>query len=290
MCGSFKRTVAEFVSVCQLEPTIKNIYVEGLSDVLVINRFLRKRKINNVTVYAIETIDFEDVLSNMSTTESQIIKGNNKEKVVLLAQEVEKEVKQCPFLAIIDRDLDFVNNHVKKGRYLSYTDYNSMDMYLYSQYYVDALLTNSFRITSKFNVDNFLSSIGSVCRTLFHIRAYLESSDGAMVDVKKCLSYDKKNNTCVFDMTKYITKIIQANNIKESSEELRKQIEEKAKAPIVDTRLEIKGHDFIKILYLSICKHKKVYMSEEEMANSFLVYLEDSLLANEPLFKRICKL
>lgn len=290
MCCLFKRTVAEVLSVCQLEPSTKNVYVEGISDKLVIDRFLSRQKINDITVYAIETIDFEDVFSNMPPADSELVKGNNKEKVALLALEVEKEVHQCPFLAIIDRDLDFVNNHIKKGKYLSYTDYNSMDMYLYSQDYVDALLKNTFRITSNVNIGNLMDSIGKVCRAMFHVRAYLESSNGSMLDVKKSFSYDKKDNTCALDITKYIQKIIQINKLNDSSEELCRQIEEKVNAPIDDIRLEIKGHDFIQILYLSICKHKKVSMSEEELANTFWVYLDDRQLANEPLFQRICKL
>ena len=290
MCSLFKRTVAEVISVCKLEPSTKNVYVEGISDKLVIDCFLSRQKINDVTVYAIETIDFEDVFSNMPQADRKIIAGNNKEKVAFLALMVEKEVTQCPFLAIIDRDLDFVNNHIKKGKYLSYTDYNSMDMYLYSQDYVDALLKNSFRITSNVHMGNLMSSIGKVCRALFHVRAYLESSNGSMVDVKKSFFYDKKDNTCVLDITKYIQKIIQINDVNDNSEELCRQIEEKVNAPIDDIRLEIKGHDFIHILYLSICKHKKVSMSEEELANTFWVYLDDRVLANEPLFQRICKL
>lgn len=70
---------------------------------------------------------------------------------------------------------------------------------LFSYDNIDALLKNSFRITSDVNVDNFMQSIGHVCRILFYIRAFLESSNGSMVDLKKNLSYDRKNNTCSLD-------------------------------------------------------------------------------------------
>ncbi len=52
----------------------------------------------------------------------------------------------------------------------------------------------------------------------------------------------------------------------------------------------MKGHDFIHILYLSICKHTKVDMNEDELANTFWVYLDDRLLIQEPLFQRISSL
>lgn len=285
-----KRTVDEVISICKLEPSTKNIYVEGISDKLVIDNFLKKQKKSDISVYNIDCIDYSEVFAGMPPEDIKVLKESNKEKVAYLALKVENEVEKCHLLGIIDRDLDFVNNHVKSGENLSYTDYNSMEMYLFSYDNIDALLKNSFRITSNVNVDNFMKSIGQVCRVLFYIRAYLESSNGSMVDFKKNLSYDRKDNTCSLDIKKYISKIAQANKMVYSLDGLHKEIEEKLAKSVDDIRLEIKGHDFIKVLYFSICKHKKVSMDESELANTFWVYLDDRVLANEPLFQRICNL
>ena len=54
MCLFEKRTIDEVVSICKLEPSTKNIYVEGLSDKLVIDNFLRKQKINDISVFDID--------------------------------------------------------------------------------------------------------------------------------------------------------------------------------------------------------------------------------------------
>lgn len=280
----------EIISICKLEPSTKNIYVEGLSDKLVIDNFLEKQKINDISVFDIECIDFSEVFAKMYPSELNILKDSNKEKVAFLTLKVEKESRNCHFLGIIDRDLDFVNNHIKSGKYLSYTDYNSMEMYLFSRDHIANLLKNTFRITSDVNFDQFINSIGYVCRTLFYIRAYLESFNGSMVDIKKDFSYDKRCNICQFDIENYIKKIIQVNKNVNSSGNLYKEIMEKVNTPIDDVRLEIKGHDYIKVLYLSICKHKKVNMDEIELANTYWVYLDDRELVNEPLFQRICNL
>lgn len=290
MCLFEKRTVEEIISICKLEPSTKNIYVEGISDKLVIDNFLKKQKINDISVFDIDCIDFREVFAKMSPSDLNILKDSNKEKVAFLALKVEKEAENCHFLGIIDRDLDFVNNHIKSGKYLSYTDYNSMEMYLFSYDNIDALLRNSFRITSNVHVDNFMKSIGHVCRILFYIRVYLESSNGSVVDFKRNLLYDRKDNTCSLDIKKYISKIAQANKMVCGLDGLHKEIEEKLAKSVGDIRLEIKGHDFIKVLYFSICKHKKVNMNESELANTFWVYLDDRVLVNEPLFQRICNL
>lgn len=290
MCLFEKRTVDEVISICKLEPSTKNIYVEGISDKLVIDNFLKKQKKSDISVYNIDCIDNSEVFTGMPPENIKVMKESNKEKVAYLALKVEKEVENCHLLGIIDRDLDFVNNHVKSGKYLSYTDYNSMEMYLFSYDNIDALLKNSFRITTNVNVDNFMKSIGDVCRVLFYIRAYLESSNGSIVDFKKNLSYDKQDNTCSLDIEKYINKIAQANRMVCSFDGLYKEIQEKLAKSVDDIRLEIKGHDFIKVLYFSICKHKKVSMDESELANTFWVYLDDRVLVDEPLFQRICNL
>lgn len=290
MCLFEKRTVDEVISICKLEPSTKNIYVEGISDKLVIDNFLKKQKKSDISVCNIDCIDYSEVFTGMPPENIKVMKESNKEKVAYLALKVEKEVENCHLLGIIDRDLDFVNNHVKSGKYLSYTDYNSMEMYLFSYDNIDALLKNSFRITTNVNVDNFMKSIGDVCRVLFYIRAYLESSNGSIVDFKKNLSYDKQDNTCSLDIEKYINKIAQANRMVCSFDGLYKEIQEKLAKSVDDIRLEIKGHDFIKVLYFSICKHKKVSMDESELANTFWVYLDDRVLVDEPLFQRICNL
>lgn len=155
-----KRTVDEVISICKLEPSTKNIYVEGISDKLVIDNFLKKQKKSDISVYNIDCIDYSEVFAGMPPEDIKVLKESNKEKVAYLALKVEKEVENCHLLGIIDRDLDFVNNHVKSGKYLSYTDYNSMEMYLFSYDNIDALLKNSFRITSDVNVDKFMKSIG----------------------------------------------------------------------------------------------------------------------------------
>lgn len=290
MCLFEKRTVEEIISICKLEPSTKNIYVEGLSDKLVIDTFLKKQKINDISVFDIDCVDFSEIFAHMPSSELNAPKDSNKEKVAFLALKVEEELGKCHFLSIIDRDLDFVNDHIKSGKYLSYTDYNSMEMYLFSRDYIAALLKNTFRITSDIDFGKFINSIGHVCRSLFYIRAYLESINGSMVDIKKDFLYDKKCNKCQFDLESYIKKVVQVNKIDNSSDTLYEEIIEKVNAPIDDIRLEIKGHDYMKVLYLSVCKHKKVDMNEAEMANTFWVYLDDRALVKEPLFQRICNL
>ena len=70
------------------------------------------------------------------------------------------------------------------------------------------------------------------------------------------------------------------------SDKLRSQLNVSA----VDVRLEMRGHDFISVLYHALYKHKRISMSEEDFANSTWLCLDSKLLEVEPLFQRVLAL
>lgn len=70
------------------------------------------------------------------------------------------------------------------------------------------------------------------------------------------------------------------------SDKLRSQLNVSA----VDIRLEMRGHDFISVLYHALYKHKRISMSEEDFANSIWLCLDSQLLEAEPLFQRVLAL
>lgn len=85
MCLFEKRTVDEVISICKLEPSTKNIYVEGISDKIVIDNFLKKQKKSDISVYNIDCIDYSEVFTGMPPEDIKVLKESNKEKVAYLA-------------------------------------------------------------------------------------------------------------------------------------------------------------------------------------------------------------
>ena len=65
MCLFEKRTVEEIISICKLEPSTKNIYVEGISDKLVIDNFLKKQKIPNIDKTESDSSGIANVLADV---------------------------------------------------------------------------------------------------------------------------------------------------------------------------------------------------------------------------------
>ena len=119
-----KRNYDEIKAIATLEPGLKNIYVEGMSDYFLINDYLNHLGKKDVKVFPIDDIDFEELYKRAEPEKVDELKKSNKERVVFLAQTLEQDLNgvQIPILCIVDIDWDKVLNRVRTGKYLSYTD------------------------------------------------------------------------------------------------------------------------------------------------------------------------
>ena len=70
-----KRKISELITLYYLEPKLRDIYIEGITDKLVIERFLKKNKISDVKIIEIDSINFTELYDEFPE-----IKRNNKKK------------------------------------------------------------------------------------------------------------------------------------------------------------------------------------------------------------------
>ena len=69
----YKPNYREIKSIATLEPGLKDVYVEGMSDYFLINDFLRYHKVKDVKVYAIDDIDFDELYVRMDPDKATFI-------------------------------------------------------------------------------------------------------------------------------------------------------------------------------------------------------------------------
>lgn len=288
--NDIKRNVSEILAICELEPEMKNIFVEGWTDKVVIDRFLNKEHLYVVNVYPMDMVGFDEEYMTMTEQKCARLKSCNKEKVVYLASKVEEKVDGCRMLCIIDRDWDTLFSKESNGRYLAYTDYNSMESYLYREEYIQEVVLNIFRIMGNFDVKAFMASVEHICRFLFHLHGLLIPLNAKMVDIDKNLTYDRQTNCCKLDEGKLIVKIIQKNTKNTIPANFPNQIRERMNMLPADIRMEMVGHEMVKVLFYGLRKHKNVSMQEEDFANAYWLCLDSCVLKEEPLFHRILTL
>lgn len=274
--------------MAKLEPGLKSIYVEGLSDYFIITNFLAYHKKDGVGVYLIDDIDFSEKYSGLTKEQISFYQKNNKERVILLSMSLESELQELsvPILCIIDRDWDFVNGNVRKGKYLCYTDYNSMEMYLFNHETVDRFLKQGHRITNA-KTEELLASLSEVCRQSFHIHCLTNIEFEAMVGNDKDFVFDKTTYTCYLNYDSFWIKTMMKCKLTAKSDGLKSVYLDRM-AVQCDARMEIRGHDFVHYLYLCVKKIKTaLHMDEHEFANVFWQYLNLDTIAREPLFQRV---
>ena len=144
------RKFSEVIAIAKLEPKLKCVYVEGIDDVYLINNFCEKHHADSIGVYGIESVDYSEVYGGLDVEQVNILKKNNKERVVYLAQILETEITDGirPIICVVDLDWDNVLENTRKCQYLVYTDYNSMELYLFNKKVIEKFLQQGLRIST----------------------------------------------------------------------------------------------------------------------------------------------
>lgn len=288
-----KRKFEEVMALAELEPELRNIYVEGVTDKIFINDYLENQQVENIKTYFIDQIDFSLIYTQMNPTQVQQFEENNKERVIYLANELEKRFGKAlsHTICVIDVDMDYVLNNVRTGSYIVYTDYNSMELYLWSFNAISRFLVIGHHVTKPVNISSFLNSLQAVCRQVFFIRCILFQHGGSIIENDKEFSFDKQTFTCKLDINKYWEKVIQKNGLSLESQKLRKIFDDSYNNSTLDPKKEMRGHDFVHYLYLCIKSYKKsLRMSEEEFANLLWGFADYSELSQKSLFQKVIAL
>lgn len=199
MENEIRRTLDELVARYVLEPDLRDIYVEGKTDKLFLEWFLRNRGIEDIAVYEIETVD----ISAERLFELQL-KDNNRSRVITLALYLQdKFPKTTPHvICIADKDFDWLFDITYQCNLLFFTDYSCLEMYLFNETVLNKFLLLSLRISELRAID-ILNQLSKVLEDLFLIRAARESLNiniDMLDNFGKCCNWNKAKTEFQFDI------------------------------------------------------------------------------------------
>ena len=251
---SYINTIDEIIALYELEPELCDIYVEGITDQLVIKRFIDKYDIYDVNVKLIEDIDFNSICEKYPN-----IKRNNKEKLITLSKEISKndELEKINKLTIIiDKDFDEINQTMISNKYVKYTDYNSLELYLYNESVIDNFYSCVLR-RFPFNGNKTITVLSPLLQDCFIISAVFHEENigkSDRVDYSNSIKIDKKNCRIDFSLDEHLKKDL--NKLSKSRDLISylEKIEEKKQKLHCNIKNNIRGHDFFEILFLFIDK------------------------------------
>lgn len=286
-----KRTVKETVTMYQYEPTLKDIYVEGITDKLVMERFLHKNNVKKTKVKDISDINFDEL-----PDEQKHIKENNKNKLIELARLLKEEYEDTLqyITCIIDKDFDeILQNIVINKNYLTYTDFNSLELYLFNEHTFEIFYKNilrTFPATPKKTVRELQKAVVNIFLIRLSININYDNKEKKfeLTNLKKAVKINKKNNTIQFAHNEYLIKILNNNNLRGELQKYQSTINKYEKKCVKDIKNYIRGHDFITIFFFYVNKIKNnIGLTEETLERSLFQCIDFSELRKNNLFTYI---
>ncbi|HKV05937.1 MAG TPA: hypothetical protein VJO53_12645 [Candidatus Acidoferrales bacterium] len=279
----------ELVVRYRLEPTVREIFVEGKSDAGVITRFLRSIGRRDVTVYEISSVHIP--------ADSVIASGqpdNVRGRVIYLAFRFQAELAAGSRAAtcVADRDYDLVLGREYRCPFLLFIDHSCLEMYAFNAEAIDPLLQAIAPTLGK-NGNVVLAELHSLLQQLFAIRAtnillglgleWLPSfSDSCTLT----------ENSVEFDQNGFIERYLNKNGLLKHKDGFLRALEEIRSRMEGDPRLFIRGHDFVHCLswYLRAHASKSSPLHRPEILGELLLaYLEPSLLSATRFFRKLAE-
>ncbi|MBS7243190.1 MAG: hypothetical protein KIG98_02430 [Comamonas sp.] len=241
-----RRTINDLIIRYELEPSLKDIFVEGLFDKEILGQYAKSHEHNDISFYEIDSVDVpHDLLKKYHLTDG------NKQRVIALANELEILGESSKVFCLVDKDLDHFFEEIKdKGR-LRWSIFCSIEGHYLSEQTITDII---FTLGKAKIIDSqaFMRSLEITLKKLYALRL----SDRKLslnlnwVALKKYLK--KKGDEVDFNHNSYINSLLNANSKMQYLADFKKEFEDWILKVNCDIRDCSRGHDYTQILAWSI--------------------------------------
>lgn len=191
----------------ELEPTLDDVYVEGLFDKEVLDIAYRHTNITPRPIYTADSVELSDAVH----IKHNVTKGN-KQKLILLCRELAAVNANGRVRFLVDRDTDHWFGPLEQGIGLVWTDYCDIETYFFEKELVRELIVDAGRAQVA-SWDEFYESFIAVLRQLFAIRLAARELELSVkfIDAKKCLRIT--GSAIEFDDRNFIIKSLNKSSL-----------------------------------------------------------------------------
>lgn len=234
-----RRTVAELVCIYELEPSLRDVFVEGPSDVSLLRWFCQEHGIRNAAIYDIDSIH---IPGSLSAT------GGARQRTITLAAQLSAGMASPTSQAtcVVDSDLDAFLSAGISYPSLLYTDFTSFEMYLFDAKVLAKFLSLVLRL--HISAEVVLDQIYPILKELFLLRVanHLLKLNLQGFACDRCLSF--KDGRLLFDRQEYVQRYMNKNNRLNQVNEVETVVENFRAIAEGDPRFHVHGHDFLDVL------------------------------------------
>jgi hypothetical protein len=284
-----KREVKEIVQLHLREGSaLREVFVEGEDDRRILRSFLESRRVPNVAVLTIATVDVPD-----SEVLARGLNTGSKGRVVALAALLEGQVGQDQVVCIADADLDRFRGVTYQYSLLLLTDCTSIEMYLCRPSVMDRILTVALRDFPK-TTEQVVAELAALLRESFLLRVALEDLRFAakLPDEHSSYCASKRGGGMSFRTSDYVAKAMSTLPAPdgEQMQLVSARIEDRRQHLRGNIGVEAHGHDFVDTFSWYVRQHKGWGgINPNTLKGIILGFLDSASLAEEPLFQELLR-
>ena len=243
-------SIKELQTRYSLEPTLDDIFVEGIFDKELIDAALKNGDNCWRPVYTIDSVDVcNDILTKHGLT------SGNRQRNIALCRELDLP-RTTSVSCLIDRDFDFWHNPLQHTHGLVLTEFCDMEVCFFNENTVKQLIVDAGRSKIE-HWGIFFSSFKKILRTIFSFRLtlFIEEIKVKLVDITRCITI--KNSCLSINFEDYANRCLNGyvlpdklTEIIDSSDNWCKKLENE------DHRSATRGHDFLELMCWVVKKTK----------------------------------
>lgn len=245
VAGEPQRSLEELVTLYELEPDVRDIYVEGTVDVRIVRALLDEYGARGVSVYDIDAVAIPvDMVTALGFE-----LPNKRAEVIALATALAPKIPQgsCQLTCVADRDLDATLGLKHTCHLLMYTDFACMEAYIFDEVALAKLL----RFCGYRHDEHHAGIFHSFCEVLRERHCHRIANEQlgwrlSKIELRKFLVLNEDRVT--FDTKEYRTRIMNKNGRAAEVAQFDQAVKTARIQVGSDQRAYAHGHDLIELL------------------------------------------
>lgn len=254
MADVIRRTIAELGTLYSLEPTLRDIFVEGPDDLAILKWYVKKRLNRSVSVLEIASVDV-----SASVVEKHELENGNRGRLLALALEMDGQLSpesdRC-FTAVYDQDRDSIGDSMHAPKNALPTDFSCIEMYLLNTDTIEKFAALVL-MNSDLDANHTINALGKVLVRLWVIKAANHMLHYGMtwIAFDKCCSID--GIAIRFDEEEFVQRYLMANGRLDNAGQFSAMVEKIDLKLSVDHRNHADGHHFYELARWYFRNHAK---------------------------------
>lgn len=242
-------TIDDLIARYELEPKLRDVFVEGEFDKDVLTECFRNVGVTHAVAYAVDAVEIPNELLAQSGLQS----GKKSEVIALsIALGALDQASEVRFL--VDSDLDYWFDSRRQVPRLVWTEYPSLEVYFLSEEFTRTLVTTVAK-AKILQWSELYASFLSVLRELFVLRLADREMDLRLRWLSPNKSLRIHKGQIVFDKKDYVKRLLLSSGRGRDREPFEGRIQAwTARCTGNDARFHTRGHDYVELIAWTIGK------------------------------------